>query len=192
MADRIKGIEENIKKREKKIEDIDKLIAQKENEKKKLAQRNKVDIDKARTHRLIVRGAIAEKMIPGAEYMTGEEFKAYLEEHLLPLKTSEKNGDASDSGDVSADASGNAPPSDEPFVQQLEVTLGDDEKADAVNGEDERDSSSDIYPPSYQHGKIAHMSNGAGKNRGNGAGITLARHYNPTAQENKRGGYQGG
>ena len=39
MADRIKGIEENIKKREKKIEDINKLIAQKENEKKNLSNR---------------------------------------------------------------------------------------------------------------------------------------------------------
>ena len=41
-------------------------------------QREKVKERKARTHRLIVRGAISEKAIEGAEEMTDEEFQDAL------------------------------------------------------------------------------------------------------------------
>lgn len=40
--------------------------------------RDKIKARKARTHRLIERGAIAESMIPDAENMTNEEFRQAL------------------------------------------------------------------------------------------------------------------
>lgn len=40
--------------------------------------REKIRLRKARTHRLIVRGAIAEKAIEGAEKMSDEEFQQAL------------------------------------------------------------------------------------------------------------------
>ena len=41
-------------------------------------KRDTIKERKARTHRLIVRGAIAEKVIPNAESMTDEQFQAAL------------------------------------------------------------------------------------------------------------------
>ena len=41
-------------------------------------KRDAIKQRKARTHRLIVRGAIAEKVIPNAESMTDEQFQAAL------------------------------------------------------------------------------------------------------------------
>jgi len=41
-------------------------------------KREAIKLRKARTHRLIVRGAIAEKVIPNAESMTDEQFQEAL------------------------------------------------------------------------------------------------------------------
>ncbi len=41
-------------------------------------KRDEIKRRKARTHRLIVRGAIAEKLVPGAESMSDEQFQAAL------------------------------------------------------------------------------------------------------------------
>ena len=41
-------------------------------------KREAIKLRKARTHRLIVRGAIAEKIIPNAESMTDKEFQIAL------------------------------------------------------------------------------------------------------------------
>ena len=41
-------------------------------------KRDTIKERKARTHRLIVRGAIAEKVIPNAESMTDEQFQVAL------------------------------------------------------------------------------------------------------------------
>jgi len=46
---------------------------------KKLLQEQKEADRKARTKRLIERGAIAESLIPGVETLTNEQFKAFLE-----------------------------------------------------------------------------------------------------------------
>ena len=46
---------------------------------KKLLQEQKEADRKARTKRLIERGAIAESLIPGADTLTNEQFKAFLE-----------------------------------------------------------------------------------------------------------------
>ena len=58
-------------------EDKIKEVQQKHREQMR-ANRDKVKARKARTHRLIVRGAIAEGAIPGSESMTNEEFQAEL------------------------------------------------------------------------------------------------------------------
>lgn len=44
--------------------------------------RDKVKKRKERTRRLIVRGALAEKLIPGAEEMTNDEFQKKLYESI--------------------------------------------------------------------------------------------------------------
>jgi len=54
-------------------------LKQKENELKRLEQMQKEADRKARTKRLIERGAIAESLIPGVETLTSEQFKAFLE-----------------------------------------------------------------------------------------------------------------
>lgn len=59
------------------------------------ANREKAKARKARTHRLIVRGAIAEQAIPKAETMTDEDFKSELYRRLAPnhyiIPSPEKN-----------------------------------------------------------------------------------------------------
>ena len=57
-------------------------LKQKENELKRLEQMQKEADRKARTKRLIERGAIAESLIPGAETLTHEQFKALLEKTI--------------------------------------------------------------------------------------------------------------
>lgn len=51
---------------------------QKKHQEQMKEKRDAVKQRKARTHRLIVRGAIAEKVIPNAESMTDEQFQAAL------------------------------------------------------------------------------------------------------------------
>lgn len=51
---------------------------QKKHQEQMKEKRDAVKQRKARTHRLIVRGAIAEKVIPNAESMTDEQFQVAL------------------------------------------------------------------------------------------------------------------
>lgn len=51
---------------------------QKKHQKQMKEKRDAIKQRKARTHRLIIRGAIAEKMIPNAEDMTNEQFQDAL------------------------------------------------------------------------------------------------------------------
>ena len=65
-----------------KIESIQTQIQQLENERKRLLQQRKADERKARTKRLIERGAILESFILGAENFSNEQIKAFLEKTL--------------------------------------------------------------------------------------------------------------
>ena len=64
------------------IATIDEQIAQLANQKKQLQQKHKADERKARTRRLIQRGAILESFIPEAETYTEEEIQAALKETI--------------------------------------------------------------------------------------------------------------
>ena len=61
------------------IAGLDEQIAQLENRRKELMQKNRERERKARTRRLIERGAIVESVIGGADELTGEQFKAFIE-----------------------------------------------------------------------------------------------------------------
>jgi hypothetical protein len=61
------------------IAGIEEQIAQLENRRRELMQKNKERERKARTKRLIERGAIVESVIGGADELTGERFKAFIE-----------------------------------------------------------------------------------------------------------------
>lgn len=59
--------------------DLKQLAEMQEKHRQELkANREKIQARKARTHRLIVRGAIAEKFVPGADRLTNEQFEAAL------------------------------------------------------------------------------------------------------------------
>ncbi len=62
-----------------KIENVQEQIRQLENQKKKLLQEQKEQERKARTKRLIERGAILESLIPEAPAFTNDQIKAFLE-----------------------------------------------------------------------------------------------------------------
>ena len=62
-----------------KIEGIKAQIQQLENERKRLMNAQKEADRKARTKRLIERGAILESLIPGADTFTNDQIKAFLE-----------------------------------------------------------------------------------------------------------------
>jgi hypothetical protein len=61
------------------IENIQTQIQQLEKQRKELLQRQKEADRKARTKRLIERGAILESLVPGAVTLTNEQIKAFLE-----------------------------------------------------------------------------------------------------------------
>ena len=61
-----------------KIESIQEEIRQLENQKRKLLQQQKEQKRKARTKRLIERGAILESLVEGAETLTNEQIKSLL------------------------------------------------------------------------------------------------------------------
>jgi len=61
-----------------KIINIEEKIAQLENRKKKLVQKQKTDERKARTKRLIERGAILESLIDGAAELTNDQITHIL------------------------------------------------------------------------------------------------------------------
>ena len=65
-----------------KIESIKAQIRQLENQKKRLMQEQKERDRKARTKRLIERGAILESLIPDAGKFTNEQIKAFLEKTI--------------------------------------------------------------------------------------------------------------
>ena len=81
------------------ITNIDEEIKQLENLKKQLLQQHKEQERKARTRRLIERGAIIESLIPGAAEMANDDFMAYLQQYLitssvLPIPQSEPQGNS--------------------------------------------------------------------------------------------------
>jgi len=66
------------KTKQEKTDGIQEQITQLENHKNKLIQQEKEAERKARTKRLIERGAILESLIDGAETLTNEQIKAFL------------------------------------------------------------------------------------------------------------------
>ena len=67
---------------EERIESVQEQIRQLENQKKRLMQEQKEQERKARTKRLIERGAILESLIPEADAFTNEQIKAFLEKTI--------------------------------------------------------------------------------------------------------------
>jgi len=74
---------------DEKIESVKEKISQLENQKKKLLIQQKEHDRKARTHRLIERGALLESLIDNAETLTNDEIKSILQIALLPLPTAQ-------------------------------------------------------------------------------------------------------
>ena len=68
-----------IKSYDEKIERLKESIRQDENQLKQLIQKQKEQDKKARTHRLVERGAILESLIDDAEMLTNEQIKTLLE-----------------------------------------------------------------------------------------------------------------
>ena len=68
-----------MKTKTEKIESITEQIKHLEAQKKQLIQKQKEDDRKARTKRLIQRGAILESLIDGADSLTDEQIKTLLE-----------------------------------------------------------------------------------------------------------------
>ena len=62
-----------------KIAGLDEQIAQLENRRKELMQKNRERERKARTKRLIERGAIVESVIGGMDGLSGDGFKVFME-----------------------------------------------------------------------------------------------------------------
>jgi hypothetical protein len=73
------------------IESVKKEIEQLQNKKRLLLNTHGKEERKARTKRLIERGAIAEKLVPNAENMTNEEFRTALYALLRPTDDLEQN-----------------------------------------------------------------------------------------------------
>ena len=67
---------------EERIESVQEQIRQLENQKKQLMAQQKERERKARTKRLIERGAILESLIPDADTFTNEQIKAFLEKTI--------------------------------------------------------------------------------------------------------------
>ena len=81
-----------------KIAGIEETMRQLENQRKQLLQQYKKQERKARTRRLIERGAILESLIDGAEGMTNEELKALLQIALPRTTTGEMRETAQGNG----------------------------------------------------------------------------------------------
>ena len=73
-----------------KIEGIQTQIQQLENERKRLLNLQKQTERKARTKRLIERGAILESFIPGADTFTNDQVKIFLEKLIQREAAPEK------------------------------------------------------------------------------------------------------
>jgi len=65
-----------------KITSIEEQIAQLKNRQRELLQKSRTQERKARTRRLIERGAIIESLIPDTDTLTGEQFKSFIEKVL--------------------------------------------------------------------------------------------------------------
>jgi hypothetical protein len=65
-----------------KITGINEQIAQLENRRRELLQKSKAQERKARTKRLIERGALLESLIDGADELTNEQFKRLIEKMM--------------------------------------------------------------------------------------------------------------
>lgn len=63
-----------------KIQSVQDQIRQLENQRKRLLQEQKERERKARTKRLIERGAILESLVPDADSYTNEQIQAFLQE----------------------------------------------------------------------------------------------------------------
>jgi len=74
---------------DEKIESVKEKISQLENQKKKLLTQQKEHDRKARTHRLIERGALLESLIDNAETLTNDEIKAILQTALQSRRPAE-------------------------------------------------------------------------------------------------------
>ena len=73
-----------------KIRSVQEQIQQLENQRKKLMQEQKEQERKARTKRLIERGAILESFIPGADTFTNDQIKIFLEKLIQREAAPEK------------------------------------------------------------------------------------------------------
>ena len=65
-----------------KIDDTEERLRQLKNQEQKILKQDIIKRRKARTHRLITRGAILESLIENAEELTDEEIKILLEEAI--------------------------------------------------------------------------------------------------------------
>jgi hypothetical protein len=81
-----------------KITDIEEQIARLTNRRRELMQKSKAQERKARTKRLIERGAIAESLIPGADEMTDEQFRSFLDKILSSAQSQRFSGTAARGG----------------------------------------------------------------------------------------------
>jgi hypothetical protein len=76
------------------IASIEEQIPQLKNQQRQLAQKHKADERKARTRRLIERGAILESVIPKAETLTNEQVQTLVREAFLTAPTPAKTATA--------------------------------------------------------------------------------------------------
>ena len=73
-------IRQESKEIKEKINDTEERLRQLKNQEQKILKQDIVKRRKERTHRLITRGAILERLIENAEELTDEEIKILLEE----------------------------------------------------------------------------------------------------------------
>ena len=79
---KLEQIRQESKEIKDKIEDTVERLRQLKNQEKKILKQDIVKRRKERTHRLITRGVILERLIENAEELTDEEIKILLEEAI--------------------------------------------------------------------------------------------------------------
>ena len=77
---KLEQIRKESKEIKNKIDDTEERLRQLKNQEKKILKQDIEKKRKERTHRLITRGAILERLIENAEELTDEEIKILLEE----------------------------------------------------------------------------------------------------------------
>jgi hypothetical protein len=95
---------------EERIESARAELAQKEAQVKRLLQEQKAQGRKERAHRLCRRGALVEKLLPGLDALTDEQFDVFVNKTLLTgyaertlrqlLPTAPESGDGRKDGDA--------------------------------------------------------------------------------------------